>query len=365
MSLAAPVTAGARRPPFGPRAARYVYPLGVAAACLVLAALADALLRHEHGANADERFYVQMAAHPGRPHTFPFAYRIAVPWLVHVLPFSQVASFQLIALVSIAASGAALFILLGDFGVGAPLAAGLAVGFALSPNLLVTLLRHGQSVDPASILIMVLGCLLIVRRQTGALTLTLIVGVAVKETSLFLLPLAYAVWAQQLIDRRALRDVALVAVGPVAVYLLIRAAVPAIGNQYTPGYTGSFLSARAHVFRQVFTGAQLRRIAYAFGPLWLVAPFALRDLPFARRGLVLIALCVVGMSVATDAGRDIFIAAPVIYVAAAFVARRRLRLALVLVLALLALDLGYAVYMQAYGVTHGLDVAPPNSIPAA
>jgi hypothetical protein len=364
MSPVAPATAR-RRPVPGPGVARYASPLGVAAVCLVLAALADALLRHEHGANADERFYVQMAAHPGRPHTFPFAYRIAVPWLVHLLPFSRVASFQLIALLSIAAAGAVLFLLLRDFGVATPLAIGLAVGFALSPNFLVALLRHGQSVDPASTLIMVLGCRFIVRRQAGALALTLVVGVAVKETSLFLIPLAYAVWAQRLVDRRALRDVALIAAGPVAVYLLIRAVVPAIGSQYTPGYTGSFLSARAHVFRQVFTGAQLRRIAYAFGPLWLVAPFALRDLAFARRGLVLIALCVVGMSVAEDAGRDIFIAAPVVYVAAAFVVQRRRRLALLLVVALLALDVGYAVYMQAYGVAHGLDVAPSNSIPAA
>lgn len=364
MSLA-PTTTDERRPAPAPHAARYVYPVAVAAGCLVLAALANALLLHEQGANADERFYLQMAAHPGRAHAFPFAYRIAIPWLVHLLPFSHAASFELIALLAIAVAGGVLFVLLRDFGVSPPLASGLAVGFAVSPNLLVALLRHGQSVDPASTLIMVLGCLFIVRRQMGALALTLLIGVAVKETSLFLIPLAYAVWAQRLVDRRAVRDTALIAVGPVALYLLIRAAVPAIGTQYTPGYTGPFLSARAHVFGHVFTSAQLRRVAYAFGPLWLVAPFALRDVTFARRGLVLLALCVVGMSVAEDAGRDIFIAAPVIYVAAAVVAEHRRRLGLLLVVSLLALDVGYAVYMQAYGVTHGLDVAPRNSLPAS
>lgn len=337
--------------------------LAVSTACLALAALADALLRHERGATGDEPFYVQMASHPGRAHSFPYAYRIAVPWLVHVLPLSQVTAFHVLALLTIAACGGMLFVLLREFDVSVPLAGALAIGFAISPNFVVVLLRHGQSVDPPSILIMVLGCLFVVRRQMLALALTLVVGVAIKETSLFLLPFAYAVWAHRLVDRETLRDVALVAAAPLAVYLLIRIAVPVVGHDYTPGYSGPFLSARAHVFGQVFTAAQLRRVAYAFGPLWLVAPFALRDVTFVRRGLVLVALCVVGMSVAEDAGRDIFLAAPVVYVAAAVVADHRRRLALALVVALLALDVGYALYMQLYGVTHGLNATPKSAIP--
>ena len=51
-------------------------------------------------------------------------------------------------------------------------------------------------------------------------------------------------------------------------------------------------------------------------------------------------------------------------VAAAKVIQKRRRLALATVIALLALDIGYAVYMQAYGVTHGLDSDPAtNSVP--
>jgi hypothetical protein len=134
-------------------------------------------------------------------------------------------------------------------------------------------------------------------------------------------------------------------------------------DQYTPGYTGSFLKVRVDVFRQVFTGVELRRLAYAFGPLWLVAPFALRNLPFARRGLVLVALCVIAMSVSFDAGRIIFLAAPVFYVAAAFVLEHRHRLALLTVVALFALDIGYAVYMQTYGVEHGIDSTVSSRIP--
>jgi len=104
----------------------------------------------------------------------------------------------------------------------------------------------------------------------------------------------------------------------------------------------------------------LRRMAFAFGPLWLAAPFALRSLPFARRGLVLIACCFLSMTFALDWGRVIFLAAPVIVVSAAWVVRDRRRLALGMVLALLALDVGYVVYLEDFGGAQDgiIDVGP-------
>jgi len=70
---------------------------------------------------------------------------------------------------------------------------------------------------------------------------------------------------------------------------------------------------------------------------------------------VLVALCVVSMTFALDWGRVIFLAAPVFYIAAGHVIKDRRRLAIATVTLLLAMDLGYAIYMQAYGVKHGLD----------
>jgi hypothetical protein len=329
----------------------------------MLLGLVDAVIRHESRPTGDEPFYERMAMHPGGPHNFPYAYRVVVPWLVHVLPFSHVVSFTVLALLAIAAAAAALYALLEEFDVDPRLALALAIGFALSPTLLVVLPRHGRSVDPASILVIVLGCLFIVRRQKLALAVTILIGAGVKESSLFLIPLAYAVWARRLVDRDALRDTALVAAAPVGAYLVLRASIDAVGPGYTPGYTGSFLRVRVDVLRQAFSGVELRRLAYTYGPLWLVSPFALRDLRFARRGLVLVALCVVSMAFSFDSGRIVFLAAPVFYVAAAHVLRRRRRLALATVLALLAVDIGYGVYLEAYGVTHGLDTTVSHNIP--
>jgi hypothetical protein len=330
---------------------------------LATAGLADALLRHEHGISGDEPFYVRMATHPGAHHSFPYAYRIAVPWLVHVLPFSQVDSFQLQALLLIGASGAVLYVLIREFTIAPWLAGALAVGFAVSPILLVALLRNGRNIDPATIFVMILGCLFIVRRQKLALAITVLIGVAVKETSLFLIPFAYAVWAEKLVDSEALRDVAMVAVAPVAGYLALRFSIPSIGSQYTPTFTGSFVQVRLDVLRQAFSGTELRRLAYTYGPIWIAAPVALLDSSFARRSLVLVAICILAMTVSYDSPRIIFLAAPVFYVAAALAVRYRRKLAIAIVVTLFAMDLGYAAYMQVHGVQHGLDANPGSPIP--
>ncbi len=349
---------------------RRITPIRVGLLCLVLVGAIDALIRHEAGLSGDERFYERMALHPGGPHNFPYAYRIGVPWLVHILPFSVVASFTLVAVLAIAASGGAIYALLEEFEIGPRLAAALAVGFALSPTLLVVLPRHGRSVDPAVVLVLTLGCLFIVRRQKLALALTILVGATVHESCLFLIPLAYAVWARQLVDLEALRDVALIAAAPVVLYVVIRTSVDAVARQYIPGYSGPFLDARFDILQQGLSssdrGMELRRIALAYGPLWLVAPFALGKVQFVRRGLVLIVLCAASMSFAFGWGRVIFFAAPVVYVAAASVLQGRRRLAIVTVAALLAMDIGYAVYLQAYGIQHGIDptITTSQRVPA-
>ena len=341
-------------------------PLWVAAACLALTGLADAVIRHERGMSGDEPFYVRMAAHPGGAHNFPYAYRVGVPWLVHALPFSHAFSFTALSLLAIAAAGGALYALLRRFEIGEGLALGLAVGFVLSPTLLAVLVRHGRSIDPASMLVMCLGCLFIARRNRPALALTLLAGVTVRESSLFLIPFAYAVWARRPIDRRALLDVVAVGLVPVLVYAWLRLTIATAGRQYIPGYSGPFLDARFDLLGQALRGGswqvELRRLAYTFGPLWLLAPLALQRLRFARAGLVLALLCAAAMSFAFDWGRIAFLAAPVVYVAAGWLVRDRRRLALLTVLALLAVDVGYGVYLQVEGTRH-LDSNVGHGIP--
>jgi hypothetical protein len=330
-------------------------PVLVGGLCLLLTALVDLIVTHEHGISGDEPFYIAIARHPGAAHNFPYAYRLAVPWLVHVLPLPEVASFTLIGLVCVGVASGALHQLLREFHITPWLATGLVVGFALSPTLWVVIVRHFRSIDPASMLVMVLGTLFIVRHQRRALLVTLLIGAAVRESTLFLIPFAYAVWAERPIDAAALRDVLYACLVPAVLYIIIRSQVHIVDEQFIPGYRGPFLNARIDLIKAAPAGIELRRLAYTYGPLWLVAPLALTRSRFARSGLVLVLLCVAAMSYAYDWGRIIFLAAPVFYVAAGQVLGGRRTLALVVVATLLAVDLGYGAYLQVDGVRHGLD----------
>jgi hypothetical protein len=329
--------------------------LAVGLLCFAVALIADIAVKHETGLRGDDPYYERMASHPTGPHTFPYAYRVAVPWLVHVLPFSHATSFTLLALLSFAATGGVLFVILRMFDIDPRLAAALMVGLVLSPAALVVLLRNGRNVDPESLLVITLGCLFILRRQRLALALTMLVGIAVRESTLFLIPFAYVVWAQRPLDRMALKDVVYVSAVPALLYLFMRTSIDARGKEWP----GTLITARWHVIKEALGGGgwkvEARRLAYVFGPLWLAAPFALATLKFARQGLVLVVLSIISMTFALDWGRVIFLAAPVFYVAAAWVVKDRRRLAVAMVATLLAVDLGYAIYMQAYGVAHGLD----------
>jgi hypothetical protein len=251
-------------------------------------------------------------------------------------------------------------------GTPARLGAALAVAFAISPGVLIVLLRNGRNVDAATLLAMSAAALFAVRRRPLAFGVALLLGAFVRESALFMVPFAYAVWAQRPLDRRALRIVLAASAPAIAAYVALRLAIPTVGMDRVVGYGHGFLHGRVDVLR---TGLEdwkvaLRRMFLAFGPLWLLYPLALRELRFARRGLVLLALCLVAMTFALDWGRVLLLAAPVIYPAAGFVLGRRGRALGIAVLASwVAIAVGYAVYMDRTGVARNIDGGAPPTYP--
>jgi hypothetical protein len=337
----------------------------VALAGLVLAAVADALIRDEHRPVGDDVVYTRMADDPLGTHTFPFAYRIAVPWIVHVLPFGHTFSFNALALLCAAASGGVAYALMRRFGAPAWLAAGLALGLVVSPPLLVVFLREGRNSDAASVLVMLVGALFVADRRPVALGVTLLLGAFVRESTLFLVPFAYAYWAARPWDPAVLRRVAAAAAPGVAAYVALRLAVPTVGRAQVPGYGAGAIAGRWDNVKAGVRSWKIegRRLLSAFGPLWVCLPWGIAGLRFARAGLTILALCAVSATFALDWGRIFFLAAPVIYVAAAWVARDRRWLGVVLVAGLAALDVGYAIHMQVSGVVHGIEGAGPPPYP--
>lgn len=318
------------------------------------------LVGHEPTPQDDDLIYERMAQDPLAPHTYVFAFRVAVPWLVHVLPFSTDLSFTAVGWLMTAAAGAFVFLLLEELGTSRRLAIALAVAFALSPPLLVANLREGRNPDPMTLMVMAAGTLFIVQRRPLALTLTMLAGAFNRETALFLAPLAYAVWAQRPLDLPVLRRTALAALPALAAFVTLRLALPTVGREQVPGY-GSPLGGRLDVLDQARgqAGSLVRRLATTYGPLWVVAPFALRGSEFARRGLVLAGLCAVACTFALDWGRVAAVAAPVVYGASAWVLARHPRAIAPTLAGLALLVVGYAAYMQHSGLQNLIDAGPP------
>ncbi len=326
---------------------------------LALGAL-GALSRRETIPRGDDEIYERMAEHPFAAHTFPFAYRIGLPWLVHVLPFGHTLSFELLAWVAAGGAAALAFVLMRRLDAPTGLAAGLALALAISPPMLVVALREGRNTDAITILFMMAATLFVLERRLRALTLTLLVGVLFREAVLFVIPLAYAVWATRWWDARAVRRTLYAGAPAVLAYVALHLTISSVGEASVPGYGGSLIGQRVSVLesgaRSLLTEA--RRMLSIYGPLWLAAPLALASSRFARRGLVLVACAALSMTFALDWGRMIFLAAPVFYPAGAHTLTRHPRWRAPALLAFAALILGYAIYMDRSGVQHGIIDAP-------
>jgi hypothetical protein len=339
--------------------------LAIALLGAVVLALVSSLMTREAAPRGDDEIYERMAAHPLATHTFPFAYRIGLPWLVHILPFSHTTSFRLLDWLATGAAAGVAYLLMRRLGARAEVALGLALCLALSPPMLLVSLRNGRNTDAATLFFMLTATLLLVERRLRALTLTLAIGVLFREAELFIIPLAYAVWAVRPLDLSALRRALLCGLPAIALYIALHLGISSVGEAKVPGYGGSLLAERATVIKEGLKTllTELRRMLSIYGPLWIAAPLALRGMSFARRGLVLVAACLVSMTFALDWGRMILLASPVFYPAAAHTLTLHPRWRTPAFLAFAVLIAGYAIYMQHSGVRTGIIENPPPPYP--
>jgi hypothetical protein len=328
--------------------------VGVAGAAAL--ALVSALLPHEPHPRGDDEIYERMAQHPFATHTFPFGYRIGLPLLVHVLPFSHTFSFELLAFICAGAAAAAVYLLMREFDAPRELAGALALALALSPPVLIVALRDGRNTDIATILFMTAATLFVVRRRLVLLTLTLAIGVIVRESELFIIPLAYAVWAERWFDLATAKRTLICGLPAIAAYVILHATISTVGESYVVGYVGPLIGERFTVIGDGLQSAwaEARRMLLAFGPLWIAAPFALPGMRFARRGLVLFGACLLSMTYALDWDRLIFLGAPVFYPAGAFTLTQHPRWRRPALLAFVVMIGAYAVYMGVSGVRSGI-----------
>jgi hypothetical protein len=325
-------------------------------------ALLSALVRREPSPRGDDLIYERVAQHPFGVHTFPFGFRFGLPLLVHVLPFDHTTSFLLLAWLAAGGAGALAYLLMRELRVARAPAAALALLMCVSPPFLLVAIRDGRNTDIATVFFMMAATYLALRRRYFALAATLALGVLVREAVLFIIPFAYALWATRALDRRAALRTLAVAAPALAAYIAVRVGISTVGEAQVPGYGGALVGQRFTVLKLGLQTPlrEARRMFTVYGPLWLIAPLALLDMRFARRGLVLVGASVVAMSFALDWGRMILLAAPVFYPAAGHVLERHRRWRFP---ALALLALGYAIYMDHSGVQSGIIGNPPPPYP--
>ena len=337
----------------------------VGAVATVALLVVDALVRDAaQPPRGDDLIYEKVADSPFATHTVRFADRVGVPLIVHVLPFSHTTSFSLLAWLGTGGSAAILYVLLRRYEVPIWLAWGLCLALAVSPAMLLVSLRQGRNPDAVAVFAAFAATLCVVSRRPGALAVVLLLGALVRETTLFVVPFAYAMWAERPIDMTALRRVALSCTPAVAAYAAVRWSVPTVGRD--EAFRGGLLAGPRHTLSLAFdqSWVQFRRVASAFGPLWLCLPFALRGMRFARAGLAFLGLaalsCIVG---ALDWGRILFLAAPFVFVPAGWVLARHRGAAIAALVAFALMNVGYAIHMERTGVVNGIDRAAPPPYP--
>jgi hypothetical protein len=112
-----------------------------------------------------------------------------------------------------------------------------------------------------------------------ALAVTLAIGALTRESAMFLIPLAYAIWAERLIDVDALRRVAIVSAPAIAIYLALRLGIPTVDAR-SPA-TAVRCSAAVSTCSTTASTRSPRAAAHVHGlrPLWFIAPCVAQHAP--------------------------------------------------------------------------------------
>jgi len=176
----------------------------------------------------DRHKYIEIALHgPLDFHIAPYCWRIGTPLLAAALPFGLQTSFLTIAVASVWLGGVFSWLLAR--------AAGFSRALALAGMLFFYSLQWGAKFflfdfwlpDATICMLVILAVLLLLRGRLAAFIVVATLGVTVKESMLFVLPLVYTFSATRLIDLPAARRTLLAGLPALLMFIGIRLAIPA------------------------------------------------------------------------------------------------------------------------------------------
>ncbi len=239
---------------------------------------------------------------PWRPGGW-WCYRVLVPTLVRALPLSTNLAYAAVAVLSVAASGGILSLLLGDLGYGTAARHAGAALYLCSFAPFYNAFNYALP-DPAAMVVLLLACRALARGRDGELALWLAAGCVTKEVVLFLVPVRWLWGRGQGRDGAEARRTLLVA-APAGVLFLALRLVPG-----EAGALGGLAQMDAWLYPWRGQPDNVARLYSPFAAGWALAALgALRPSRWAVAGTafaVLAGLCLL----VTDAGRILVYLAP-------------------------------------------------------
>ena len=223
-------------------------------------------------------------------------YRILVPWVVHRMPVAANVGYFAVGLLSVAAVGPLLSLLLRDLGYG-PAARNAGVVLYLASFAPLYNAYNYALPDPAAMAVLLLAARALARDRDREFALWLLVGCVTKEVVLFLVP-AHWLWRKSAgWDGKRLLRTMLVAAPAGLLFLGLRAA-PEEARELS-----GFVTGNAWLFPWKHQPDNVARLYSPFAAGWaLVALAALRPDRWARAGAGFAVLAGSSLLV-TDAGR--------------------------------------------------------------
>jgi hypothetical protein len=198
---------------------------------------------------ADHWKYEYIAEHPiGTFHIQPTCWRIGVPFLVHVMPFSTYTSYDILNILFYTLCGVVIYFWF------------LAMPFSRDEAILGVLLFYSlgtavklvistvEGPDSASYFFILLAVYAIYKEQDYLCAAALALGMVTKETLLVAIPLHYSLKAATLIDLRRLRRTILVALPAICVLVVIHILIPGWNDR------DDYVNSLPFIYTQVHAG---------------------------------------------------------------------------------------------------------------
>ena len=168
----------------------------------------------------DHSFYILMAESIQDSNIAPYCWRIAVPFLSSLFPSTMI-GFLSIAIISFIFSGVSVYLLAEAFGFNKVLSIFGVLLFYSIEGIQYALYNFWLP-DALTITIIVISILAIHYKKDLFLIIILMIGVTVKESILFVIPLYYSLNAKKIIDLQLLKRTFIIGFPAVLVLITIR-----------------------------------------------------------------------------------------------------------------------------------------------